>query len=80
VRENTGQKSLHDKSFRIEDKADTMLIFVQCRLHVLGLVELGFPTVWVVCEDVHCAVRLVAGGCLALVRRAGQEDGWRTVF
>jgi len=41
VRENTGQKSLHDKRFRIEDKADAMLIFVQCRLHVLGLVELG---------------------------------------
>ncbi len=41
VRENTGQKSLHDKRFRIEDKADAMLIFVQCRLHALGLVELG---------------------------------------
>ena len=31
----------------------------------------GFPAVWVVCEDVRCGVRLVAGGCLALVRGGG---------
>jgi hypothetical protein len=53
VRENTGHKSLHDKSFWIEDKTDTILVFVQCRRVLffhLGLI------------------------------RAGQEDGWRTVF
>jgi hypothetical protein len=27
--------------------------------------------VWVVCEDVRCGVRLVAGGCLSLVRGGG---------
>jgi hypothetical protein len=31
----------------------------------------GFPAVWVVCEDVRCGVRLVAGGCLSLVRGGG---------
>jgi hypothetical protein len=31
----------------------------------------GFPAVWVVCEDVHCGVCLVAGGCLSMVRGGG---------
>jgi len=31
----------------------------------------GFPVVWVVCEDVRCGVRRVAGGCLSLVRSGG---------
>jgi len=31
----------------------------------------GFPVVWVVCEDVRCGVRRVAGGCLSLVRGGG---------
>ena len=30
-----------------------------------------FPVVWVVCEDVRCGVRRVAGGCLSLVRGGG---------